>query len=65
MVYSNCKGCDGQRTLFDGCPFVVMNGKLLGFGEQFKITEVEVISVRLDLSEIERYRMSAAPSRSN
>jgi hypothetical protein len=33
-----------------------MNGKPYAFGEQFRITDVEVVAVKIDLSEIERYR---------
>ena len=34
-IYSNQKGCDGDRTYFDGCPMIVANGKLASQGTQF------------------------------
>lgn len=34
-MYSNQKGCDGDRTCYDGCPMIVVNGKLAAQGTQF------------------------------
>lgn len=28
-MYSNLKGCDGSRLLFDGSSMIVMNGKVI------------------------------------
>lgn len=34
-MYSNQKGCDGDRTYYDGCPMIIVNGKLASQGTQF------------------------------
>ena len=34
-IYSNQKGCDGDRTYYDGCPMIIVNGKLASEGTQF------------------------------
>lgn len=57
-IASNLKGCDGQRILFEGTPFVVMNGAFMSQGNKFDISDVETIAVRLNLYEVERYRSS-------
>ena len=47
-MYSNQKGCDGDRTYYDGCPIIVVNGKLAAQGTQFGL-QVNIITVKITL----------------
>ena len=53
-MYSNQKGCDGDRTYYDGCPMIVVNGKLASQGTQFGL-QVNYISNSNNL--IQQYHM--------
>ncbi|KAI3386640.1 hypothetical protein SNEBB_002310 [Seison nebaliae] len=55
-VYSNLRGCDGERVWYDGGSFITMNGRILSRGEQFSLMEVEVVSTEIDLNDIIVYR---------
>ena len=33
-------GCDGERTYYDGCSMIAINGRILSQGPQFGIQEV-------------------------
>lgn len=60
-LYSNQRGCDSGRLYYDGAPLVASNGFILGHGRQFALdTEVEVLTVTLDLGEIHSYRSGLA-----
>lgn len=48
-LYSNLKGCDGGRLLFDGSSLISMNGKIHSSLPQFSIGEVETQLGVLDL----------------
>eukprot|EP00116_Pleurobrachia_bachei_P006675 sb/3466937/ len=63
-IYSNQKGCDGDRTNYDGCPLIVCNGKLAAQGTQFGLQDIEVKTAVLDINEVYNYR-SAVISRSH
>lgn len=39
-VYSNLRGCDGERVYYDGCGLVALNGEVLAQGEQFSLKDV-------------------------
>lgn len=39
-VYSNLRGCDGQRMFFNGCSAVALNGEFIARGKQFSLQEV-------------------------
>ena len=39
-LYSNQKGCDGERVYYDGCPLIVLNGDVVAQGAQFSLAEV-------------------------
>lgn len=39
-VYSNLRGCDGQRMFFNGCSAVALNGDFIARGKQFSLQEV-------------------------
>ena len=55
-LYSNLKGCDGGRTLYDGSSLIAMNGKILGSLPQFTIAEVETKLGVLDLDIVRSAR---------
>lgn len=55
-LYSNLKGCDGQRVYFNGFSNIVMNGSLIKVGTQFNLKEVEVTCATIDLEDIRSYR---------
>ncbi|CAG9861119.1 unnamed protein product [Phyllotreta striolata] len=57
-VYSNLRGCDGQRIYFDGVSCISLNGKILNRARQFALGEVEVIATTIDLEDIRTYRNS-------
>ena len=40
-MYSNQRGCDGNRLYFDGCSNVMVNGQLVAQGRQFSLRDVE------------------------
>ncbi|KAH6881377.1 hypothetical protein BKA58DRAFT_1428 [Alternaria rosae] len=60
-LYSNQKGCDGDRLYYDGSSMVLVNGTVRAQASQFSLNDVEVISANIDLEEIWSYRTS--PSR--
>ncbi|EGF78318.1 hypothetical protein BATDEDRAFT_17496 [Batrachochytrium dendrobatidis JAM81] len=55
-LYSNQKGCDGERVYYDGCPLIVLNGDVVAQGAQFSLAEVEVITATVDLDDVRAYR---------
>ncbi|XP_072385425.1 glutamine-dependent NAD(+) synthetase [Diabrotica undecimpunctata] len=55
-VYSNLRGCDGQRVYFDGVSCITLNGKVLNRAKQFALSEVEVVASTIDLEDIRSYR---------
>eukprot|EP00842_Homolaphlyctis_polyrhiza_P000801 jgi/Hompol1/1721/HPOL_000260-RA len=55
-MYSNQKGCDGERVYYDGCPLIVLNGEVVAQGSQFSLSEVEVVTATIDLQDVRSYR---------
>lgn len=55
-LYSNQKGCDGDRLYYDGCACIIVNGNILAQASQFSLTDVEVISATVDLDDVRSYR---------
>ena len=55
-MYANIKGCDGERVYYDGCAMIFINGMLVAQGDQFSVTEVDVIVATLDLEDIHTHR---------
>ena len=57
-VYSNLKGCDGSRVVYDGASMIAMNDKgLLAKGKQFEdLGEVEVSHATVNIDEVVTYR---------
>jgi NAD+ synthase (glutamine-hydrolysing) len=59
-LYSNHRGCDGQRLYFDGSSMIVLNGELLAQAPQFGLKDVDVITACVDLDEVINFRQSSA-----
>jgi NAD+ synthase (glutamine-hydrolysing) len=55
-LYSNQRGCDGDRLYYDGCAMILVNGEVVAQGSQFSLNDVEVIIATLDLEEVRAYR---------
>lgn len=39
-IYSNLRGCDGQRVYFEGVSSIALNGQILTRAKQFALDEV-------------------------
>ncbi|KAH9641931.1 hypothetical protein HF086_011681 [Spodoptera exigua] len=55
-LFSNLRGCDGQRIYFNGCSCVAVNGEIVSRGMQFALHDVEVVTATIDLEDIRSYR---------
>lgn len=55
-VFSNQRGCDGDRLYYDGNPTVAVNEKIVARGEQFSLAEIEVVSACIDIEDVRSYR---------
>ncbi|OQO07665.1 hypothetical protein B0A48_07362 [Cryoendolithus antarcticus] len=57
-MYSNQRGCDGDRLYYDGCALIAINGQVLAQGSQFSLRDVEVHTATVDLESIWASRTS-------
>ncbi|KAK0837754.1 glutamine-dependent NAD(+) synthetase [Friedmanniomyces endolithicus] len=57
-LYSNQRGCDGDRLYYDGCALIMSNGEVLAQGSQFSLRDVEVQTAIVDLDSIWAHRTS-------
>ena len=57
-LYSNLKGCDGSRRVYDGAPIVAVNDLgVVAQGRQFSaLSEVEVVTATVDVDAVVTYR---------
>jgi len=39
-MFSNLRGCDGQRVYFNGCSCIAMNGGIIARGAQYELKDV-------------------------
>lgn len=51
-MYSNLRGCDGGRLIFNGTSCITVNDKIVKYAEQFSLKEVEVSTATFDLDDI-------------
>lgn len=56
-LYSNLKGCDGERLYFDGGSLLAMNGKVVGETPSFTLDDVQLHYHDFNMNEIKTYRM--------
>lgn len=61
-VFSNLRGCDGDRVYYHGTSHITMNGNISVIGEQFSLKNVEVITTTLDLDDVLTYRKNICRS---
>lgn len=48
-LYSNLRGCDGQRVYFNGCSAIALNGDIVARGKQFSLQDVvNVLKIAFD-----------------
>ncbi|CAG0881319.1 unnamed protein product [Darwinula stevensoni] len=55
-VFSNLRGCDGQRVYFNSCSCIALNGSIVSKTKQYALEEVEVAVGTIDLEDIRSYR---------
>ncbi|PIO53387.1 hypothetical protein TELCIR_25279, partial [Teladorsagia circumcincta] len=55
-LFSNHRGCDGDRIYYDGSSSIAQNGKLYAQIHQFDIEDTCVATAVLDLNETILYR---------
>ena len=55
-LFSNLRGCDGERVYFNGCSSITVNGEVVARTGQYSVEEVEVAVATVDLEEIRTYR---------
>jgi hypothetical protein len=41
-LFSNLRGCDGQRVYFNGCSCIALNGYIVNRSQQFGLQEVVI-----------------------
>lgn len=63
-LFSNLRGCDGERVYFSGCSCIAINGHIVNRSRQYALQDVEVITANIDLEDIRQYR-NAIRSRSH
>jgi len=59
-LYSNQFGCDGGRLVYDGCALIAVNGQIVAQGDQFSLSDVQVISATIDLEAVRAFRVGKA-----
>lgn len=59
-LYSNQRGCDGDRLYYDGCAMIMSSGSMLAQGSQFSLRDVEVQTAVVNLDDIWAWRTSRA-----
>uniref|UniRef100_A0A1I8F9M4 Glutamine-dependent NAD(+) synthetase n=1 Tax=Macrostomum lignano TaxID=282301 RepID=A0A1I8F9M4_9PLAT len=58
-LYSNLRGCDGERVYYDGSALVAMNGRLVAQSRQFRFRRSRShFGHCVDLEEIRNYRQA-------
>ncbi|KAF3181757.1 glutamine-dependent NAD(+) synthetase [Orbilia oligospora] len=57
-IYSNLKGCGGERMLYEGASCIIVNGEVIAQGPRFKLGDVDVITATVDLQKVDEYRCS-------
>jgi NAD+ synthetase len=56
-LYSNLKGCDGERLYFDGGSLIAMNGKVVGETPTFTLDDVQLHYHDFTMNDITTHRM--------
>ncbi|KAJ3217723.1 glutamine-dependent NAD(+) synthetase [Dinochytrium kinnereticum] len=61
-LYANQQGCDGERTYYDGCALIAVNGEIVAHGSQFSLADVEVVTATVDLAKVRSFRSAVSRS---
>ena len=56
-IYSNMKGCDGERLYFDGGSMIGINGEIVALEKRFNLIDVQVLTYPINLDDISEYRL--------
>ena len=56
-IYSNLKGCDGERLYFDGGSMIGVNGSIIAIEKRFDLVDVKVLTYPINLDDISEYRL--------
>ncbi|XP_075529791.1 NAD synthetase [Dermacentor variabilis] len=56
-MFSNLRGCDGERVYYQGCSSIAINGEFAAIAKQFALEEVEVTTATLDLEDVRAYKV--------
>jgi NAD+ synthase (glutamine-hydrolysing) len=56
ILYSDQRGCGGDRTYSDGCAMIFVNGELVALGRQFSLEDVEVVTATINVDDVEAFR---------
>lgn len=54
-LFSNLRGCDGQRVYFNGCSAIALNGDVISRGKQFSLQDVVCNQLSDELGLISNY----------
>lgn len=57
-LYSNLRGCDGQRVYFNGCSAVAVCGEFVARARQFALQDCEVSVATIDLDDVRGQRLA-------
>lgn len=52
LIYSDQRGCGGDRTYSDGCAMIFVNGELVAQGRQFFLEDVEIVTATIPFPEV-------------
>lgn len=55
-LYSNQRGCDGDRLYYDGSSMIIVNGQILAQSSQFSLNDIEVLTATIDLDDVRSYK---------
>ena len=55
-LFSNLRGCDGERVYWNGCSMIGLNGHIVSRTAQYSIQQVEIATATINLEDIRAYR---------
>ena len=48
-MFSNLRGCDGQRVYFNGCSCIALNGQMVARYKDYKVKDVWCIKIQKNI----------------
>jgi NAD+ synthase (glutamine-hydrolysing) len=58
-LYSNLRGCDGNRVYFDGNSMIMQNSKICQMSDMFSVQEVDSMVADVNIAAVRQYRISS------